>query len=60
MNDQPVTGEVTPAESGFLKREAARQAKAQTSYLKKVHGRSKYVPHAGAREKARRLRQEQG
>lgn len=32
--------------------------RAQTSALKKLHGRSKYVPHQGAREKARRLKQE--
>lgn len=57
MSEQTETSPVTPAESTFLERMAARQAKAQTSYLQKVHGRSKYVPHAGAREKARRLGQ---
>lgn len=58
MADEPVTSSVTPTESGFLARVAARQARAQKSYLQKVHGRSKYVVHQGAREKARRLKQE--
>lgn len=46
--------DVSLPESGFLERVAARQARAQKSYLQKVHGRSKYVPHQNVREKARR------
>lgn len=57
MSEQPEgTVTMTSAEAGWLDRLAARQARAQKSYLQKVHGRSKYVPHQNGREKARRLR----
>lgn len=52
---EPQSADLSERESTYLERVAARQAKAQKSYLQKVHGRSKYVVHQGAREKARRL-----
>lgn len=71
MSEQAVTGEVTEPlavdayaeagpltvqESTWLERLQAAQAKAAQRDLKRVHGRSKYVPHQGRSERARRLK----